>query len=210
MSETAKTLKINRTTLLRLLHTLEVEGFVERRPNGAGFQVGLDVPGIGRARAVLAGSGAGGGPGADQAGRDAAAFGPSRRARRHRRALSRAPHARTRRSPATSASAAGCRRMPPPWAACCSPSCRRSRSRRSMPARQLAALQRAHRDHARGAAGQGRAGPARRHRLERSAISSAASARPRCRCSISPACRSARSTCPARSVRSPSEAATRA
>jgi DNA-binding IclR family transcriptional regulator len=41
MSETAKLLKINRTTLLRLLHTLEVEGFVERRPSGAGFQVGL-------------------------------------------------------------------------------------------------------------------------------------------------------------------------
>ena len=37
MSETAKALKINRTTLLRLLHTLEVEGFVERRPSGAGF-----------------------------------------------------------------------------------------------------------------------------------------------------------------------------
>ena len=41
MSETAKTLKINRTTLLRLLHTLEVEGIVEKRSNGAGFQVGL-------------------------------------------------------------------------------------------------------------------------------------------------------------------------
>ena len=41
MSETAKNLKINRTTLLRLLHTLEVEGIVERRPNDAGFQVGL-------------------------------------------------------------------------------------------------------------------------------------------------------------------------
>jgi DNA-binding IclR family transcriptional regulator len=41
MSETAKTLRINRTTLLRLLHTLEVEGFVERRPHGAGYQVGL-------------------------------------------------------------------------------------------------------------------------------------------------------------------------
>ena len=41
MSETAKVLKINRTTLLRLLHTLEVEGFVERRPGGAGYQVGL-------------------------------------------------------------------------------------------------------------------------------------------------------------------------
>jgi DNA-binding IclR family transcriptional regulator len=43
MSETAKALKINRTTLLRLLHTLEVEGFVERRPGGAGFQVGLSL-----------------------------------------------------------------------------------------------------------------------------------------------------------------------
>jgi len=43
MSETAKALKINRTTLLRLLHTLEIEGFVERRPGGAGFQVGLSL-----------------------------------------------------------------------------------------------------------------------------------------------------------------------
>jgi DNA-binding IclR family transcriptional regulator len=41
MSETAKLLKINRTTLLRLLHTLEAEGFVERRPDGAGYQMGL-------------------------------------------------------------------------------------------------------------------------------------------------------------------------
>jgi DNA-binding IclR family transcriptional regulator len=41
MSETAKALNINRTTLLRLLHTLEVEGFLERKPNGGGFQVGL-------------------------------------------------------------------------------------------------------------------------------------------------------------------------
>src|SRR6266566_6575996 len=51
MSETAKTLKINRTTLLRLLHTLEVEGFVERRPNG-GFQVGLSFLELG-ARALF-------------------------------------------------------------------------------------------------------------------------------------------------------------
>jgi DNA-binding IclR family transcriptional regulator len=40
MSETANALKINRTTLLRLLRTLEFEGFLERRPNG-GFQIGL-------------------------------------------------------------------------------------------------------------------------------------------------------------------------
>ncbi len=52
MSETAKTLKINRTTLLRLLHTLEVEGFVERRPNGAGYQIGLSLLEVG-ARALF-------------------------------------------------------------------------------------------------------------------------------------------------------------
>jgi DNA-binding IclR family transcriptional regulator len=52
MSETAKLLKINRTTLLRLLHTLEVEGFVERRPNGGGFQVGLALLEVG-ARALF-------------------------------------------------------------------------------------------------------------------------------------------------------------
>src|SRR5947209_13332797 len=43
MSETAKTLKINRTTLLRLLHTLEIEGFLERRPAAAGYQLGLTL-----------------------------------------------------------------------------------------------------------------------------------------------------------------------
>jgi DNA-binding IclR family transcriptional regulator len=52
MSETAKLLKINRTTLLRLLHTLEIEGFVERRPDGAGFQVGLSFLELG-ARALF-------------------------------------------------------------------------------------------------------------------------------------------------------------
>ena len=45
-------LKINRTTLLRLLHTLEVEGFVERRPSGAGYQVGLSFLELG-ARALF-------------------------------------------------------------------------------------------------------------------------------------------------------------
>ena len=52
MSETAKTLKINRTTLLRLLHTLEVEGFLERRPGDAGYQVGLSFLELG-ARALF-------------------------------------------------------------------------------------------------------------------------------------------------------------
>jgi len=52
MSETAKLLKINRTTLLRLLHTLEAEGFVERRPSGVGYQVGLSLLEVG-ARALF-------------------------------------------------------------------------------------------------------------------------------------------------------------
>lgn len=52
MSETAKALKINRTTLLRLLHTLEAEGFVERRPSGDGYQVGLSFLEVG-ARALF-------------------------------------------------------------------------------------------------------------------------------------------------------------
>jgi DNA-binding IclR family transcriptional regulator len=52
MSETAKQLKINRTTLLRLLHTLEAEGFVEKRPSGTGYQVGLAFLEVG-ARALF-------------------------------------------------------------------------------------------------------------------------------------------------------------
>lgn len=46
MSETAKALKINRTTLLRLLHTLEMEGFIEHRQAGAGYQAGLVLLGL--------------------------------------------------------------------------------------------------------------------------------------------------------------------
>jgi DNA-binding IclR family transcriptional regulator len=52
MSETAKTLKINRTTLLRLLHTLEAEGFVEKRASGTGYQIGLSFLEVG-ARALF-------------------------------------------------------------------------------------------------------------------------------------------------------------
>src|SRR6516225_9980096 len=52
MSEAAKALKINRTTLIRLLHTLEVEGFIERRPSGGGFQIGLKLLEVG-ARALF-------------------------------------------------------------------------------------------------------------------------------------------------------------
>src|ERR1700738_3217583 len=52
ISDTEKTLKIKRITLVRRLHTLEREGFGERRPNGAGFQMGLSLIEVG-ARAVL-------------------------------------------------------------------------------------------------------------------------------------------------------------
>jgi DNA-binding IclR family transcriptional regulator len=43
LSETSKALNINRTTLLRLLHTLEAEGFVQRRPGESGYEVGLSL-----------------------------------------------------------------------------------------------------------------------------------------------------------------------
>lgn len=46
MSETAKAIKINRTTLLRLLHTLEMEGFIEHRQAGGGYQAGLVLLGL--------------------------------------------------------------------------------------------------------------------------------------------------------------------
>lgn len=41
MASTAKTLNVNRTTLLRLLRTLEAEGFVEKRESGSGYKVGI-------------------------------------------------------------------------------------------------------------------------------------------------------------------------
>ncbi|MBK5960423.1 hypothetical protein CCR97_19805 [Rhodoplanes elegans] len=52
-SVTAKALGINRTTLIRLLCTLEAERFIERRPGGDGFQVGVGF--IGLAARALAG-----------------------------------------------------------------------------------------------------------------------------------------------------------
>ena len=139
MSETAKALKINRTTLLRLLHTLEAEGFVERRPSGEGYQVGSVVPRGRGARAVFAGSRAGRRPDIDQACGRTAAFGPSRHPRRHAMCSISCAARPIRRSPATSASAAGCRRMPPRWAGSSSRSCPRSRSNGSSPARSLSA-----------------------------------------------------------------------
>ncbi|MBY0336223.1 MAG: IclR family transcriptional regulator [Acetobacteraceae bacterium] len=43
MAQTARKLGINRTTLLRLLHTLEAEGFIEPRGDKAGWRVGLGL-----------------------------------------------------------------------------------------------------------------------------------------------------------------------
>jgi DNA-binding IclR family transcriptional regulator len=45
-SRTGKALGINRTTLIRLLHTLEEERFIERRPDGEGYQIGAGVIGL--------------------------------------------------------------------------------------------------------------------------------------------------------------------
>lgn len=43
MSRTARALGINRTTLLRLLHTLEAERFIESRGEGQGWKIGLGL-----------------------------------------------------------------------------------------------------------------------------------------------------------------------
>ena len=45
MSETAHSLGINRTTLLRLLHTLSGEGFIEPHPDG-GWRIGIGLIGL--------------------------------------------------------------------------------------------------------------------------------------------------------------------
>ena len=42
-SETARTLGLSRTTLIRLLGTLEIEGMIERNPHGLGFRLGLGL-----------------------------------------------------------------------------------------------------------------------------------------------------------------------
>ena len=39
VSRIAAALGINRTTLIRLLHTLEAERFIERRPDGVGWRL---------------------------------------------------------------------------------------------------------------------------------------------------------------------------
>ena len=43
MSRTARELGINRTTLLRLLHTLELERFIERSSEGKGWRIGVGL-----------------------------------------------------------------------------------------------------------------------------------------------------------------------
>ena len=46
MSRTARELGINRTTLLRLLHTLEMERFIELRAEGIGWRLGFGLIGM--------------------------------------------------------------------------------------------------------------------------------------------------------------------
>jgi DNA-binding IclR family transcriptional regulator len=46
MSQTARTLGINRTTLLRLLRTLEAERLIEADPNREGWRIGLGLIGL--------------------------------------------------------------------------------------------------------------------------------------------------------------------
>lgn len=46
MSHTARALGINRTTLLRLLHTLNAERFIEPRPEGTGWRIGVGLIGL--------------------------------------------------------------------------------------------------------------------------------------------------------------------
>jgi DNA-binding IclR family transcriptional regulator len=46
ISKAATALGINRTTLLRLLHTLEAERFIERLPDGTGYRIGLGLVGL--------------------------------------------------------------------------------------------------------------------------------------------------------------------
>ena len=46
VSRTARVLGINRTTLLRLLHTLEAERFIEQRHEGNGWRIGVGLIGL--------------------------------------------------------------------------------------------------------------------------------------------------------------------
>ena len=46
MSQTARELGINRTTLLRLIHTLQAERFIEPQPEGAGWRIGVGLIGL--------------------------------------------------------------------------------------------------------------------------------------------------------------------
>jgi DNA-binding IclR family transcriptional regulator len=46
MARTARALEINRTTLLRLLRTLEAERFIEYRGEGQGYRIGLGLIGL--------------------------------------------------------------------------------------------------------------------------------------------------------------------
>jgi len=116
MSETAKTLKINRTTLLRLLYTLESEGFVERRSDEGGYQVGPSLVALLRPHRVLAGPHPGVGSDRCQARGKSRDVGAPGRARGDRCPLSAAPHPERAAGEQHTASAAAFRLTPPRWA----------------------------------------------------------------------------------------------
>ena len=134
MSRTARELGINRTTLLRLLHALESERFIEPRSEGEGWRIGVGlitltaqaffsedlvqtaVPVLTRLAASLTLS---------------AHLG---RARRPRNRLSASAACRTTPSPAISGSAAGFRPTPPIWDVSSWPICRANASIGFMPA----------------------------------------------------------------------------
>ena len=170
MSETAKTLKINRTTLLRLLHTLEARRFcraaAERRRI---IRSGLSLLEVG-ARAVFSQDLVQVAvPVLTRLADDLAAVRASRDAGRHRRALSRAAHAQyaareqhPRRQPAAGARhhhGADDARLSDP----------RSRSR-ALCRQGVAAFQRAHASTLPALWRKAQAGPDRRHCLERGAF----------------------------------------
>jgi DNA-binding IclR family transcriptional regulator len=46
LQRAARAVGINRTTLMRLLHTLEAARFIELFPNGSGYRIGLDLVGL--------------------------------------------------------------------------------------------------------------------------------------------------------------------
>ena len=127
LSRTARELGINRTTLLRLLHTLQAERFIEPRPEGQGWRIGVGLIGL-AAQAFFRKTWS------RPRCRCSRGSPNTLRLSAHLGVLdgleivfsSAAPP--TIRSPATSGSAAACPPTPPTWAASSSRICRRTRS----------------------------------------------------------------------------------